>query len=102
MSTAKQTAEDLIASHKIAFFAKTYCPYCQKVRDVIAKLNLGQHVGIIELDEAPEGAAIQEYLAEKTGQKTVPNLFIDGKHIGGSTDFLALESSGELQKLVSA
>ena len=59
-------------------------------------------VGIIELDEESDGADIQNYLFEKTGQRTVPNIFIGGKHIGGSSDLSSLEGSGELQKLIKA
>lgn len=59
-------------------------------------------VGIIELDEDSQGDAIQAYLGEKTGQRTVPNVFISGKHIGGSDDLAKLNSSGELKKLIAA
>jgi glutaredoxin 3 len=46
------------------------------------------------------GAAIQQYLAEKTGQRTVPNIFINQKHIGGCDDLLAAKANGSLQKLL--
>lgn len=47
------------------------------------------------------GKEVQEELFKMTGQKTVPNIFINGKHVGGSTDLEALEKSGELDKLVA-
>jgi glutaredoxin 3 len=37
----------------------------------------------IRLDKVDEGSAIQDYLLEKTGQRTVPNIFINQKHVGG-------------------
>ena len=43
---------------------------------------------------------MQEELFKMTGQKTVPNIFINGKHVGGNSDLVALEKSGELDKLV--
>ncbi|UZJ54109.1 hypothetical protein CBS101457_003429 [Exobasidium rhododendri] len=99
--SAKSVAEKLISDSKVAVFSKSYCPYCKKAKSVIQSFNV-PGVGIIELDEESEGADIQAYLADKTGQRTVPNIFIDGKHIGGSDDLAKLNSSGELQKLISA
>jgi glutaredoxin 3 len=61
-----------------------------------------QDIGIVELDEMSEGQDIQDYLTEKTGQRTVPQIFISGRHIGGNSDLQQLQSSGELQKLISA
>jgi glutaredoxin 3 len=49
-----------------------------------------------------DGAAIQNYLAEKTGQRTVPNIFIEQRHVGGNSDIQAKKSSGELKKLLVA
>ncbi|CAD6893467.1 unnamed protein product [Tilletia controversa] len=103
MSSPKQIAESLISGNTIAVFSKSYCPYCVKAKKAIANLKMGDgEVGIIELDQDSDGADIQAYLADKTGQRTVPNIFIKGKHIGGSSDLLELESKGELKKLVSA
>jgi len=56
----------------------------------------------IELDQVDDGAAIQEYLTQKTGQRTVPNIFINQQHIGGCDDLLQAKSSGKLQKLLLA
>ena len=46
-----------------------------------------------------EGSEIQSYLLEKTGQRTVPNIFIAKKHIGGNSDLSAKKGS-ELEKLL--
>lgn len=46
------------------------------------------------------GSAIQQYLQEKTGQRTVPNIFINEQHIGGCDDLMKLNGSGELKKLL--
>jgi glutaredoxin 3 len=46
------------------------------------------------------GTAIQDYLHQKTGQRTVPNIFIDQQHIGGNSDLQAKKNSGELKKLL--
>lgn len=47
-----------------------------------------------------DGAEIQNALAELTGQRTVPNVFINHKHIGGNSDLQDKKASGELKKLL--
>lgn len=55
-----------------------------------------------EMDEAGEhGRAIQGKLLETTGQRTVPNVFINGKHIGGYDATAALQQNGKLQQLLN-
>jgi glutaredoxin 3 len=58
---------------------------CTKAKRFVNGLDLGDSaVGIIELDEmGEEGAAIQDYLQKKTGQRTVPNVWIKQQFIGG-------------------
>ena len=88
-----------IANNAIVVFSKSYCPYCTKAKNVLAKLDV--NVFIIELDNEETGAAIQAYLETLTGQRTVPNIFISQKHIGGCDDLLKLEKSGQLSTLVA-
>lgn len=56
----------------------------------------------MELDEESDGAEIQEALLELTGQRTVPNVFIAGEHIGGNSDVQALKSQGKLDSKIKA
>ncbi|WFD34172.1 25S rRNA (adenine(2142)-N(1))-methyltransferase [Malassezia cuniculi] len=96
-------AEKLISEHLVAVFSKSYCPYCRRAKDLIQALNIeSSKVGIIELDKDSNGPAIQNYLLEKTGQRTVPNIFINGKHLGGSDDLSNAQSTGELSKLLAS
>lgn len=97
------STQDTIANHKVAIFSKSYCPYCKKTKELIKSLVPEGDVEIVEcvpvripfvavstwtdmhfdpdrLDERDDGSAIQDYLNEKTGQRTVPNVFIS-KHI---------------------
>lgn len=43
---------------------------------------------------------LQAYLQEKTSQRTVPNIFINQKHLGGCSDLLDAQKSGKLQQLL--
>lgn len=55
---------------------------------------------VLELDEIEEGSDIQQALAEINGQNTVPNIYIDGQHIGGNSDLQKLKQTGKLQPLL--
>ncbi|MCL7033619.1 hypothetical protein MKW94_010637 [Papaver nudicaule] len=88
-----------ISSHNIVIFSKSYCPYCKRAKAVFKELNQTPHV--IELDERDDGYDIQGALGEKVGRRTVPQVFINGKHIGGSDDTLDAYESGELAKLLN-
>ncbi|KAI9191767.1 hypothetical protein LWI28_013135 [Acer negundo] len=87
-----------ISSHKIVIFSKSYCPYCRKAKSVFKELNQVPHV--VELDERENGWDIQDTLHEIVGRRTVPQVFIDGKHIGGSDDTVEAYESGKLHKLL--
>lgn len=93
-------AENAIKEHKVVVFSKSYCPFCTKVKDLFKSLNVTFEV--IELDQLPDGAAIQSYLIEKTGQKTVPMTFINGVRLGGCDDTLKAHQEGHLMSLIGA
>ncbi|CCF50101.1 hypothetical protein NDA11_003597 [Ustilago hordei] len=100
---AKQAAEKFISEHLVAVFSKSYCPYCSQAKSLIDKqLGLDKsQVGVLELDQmGSEGSDIQAYLMEKTSQRTVPNIFINQKHLGGCSDLLDAQKSGKLQQLL--
>ncbi|GAA5843514.1 hypothetical protein JCM9279_000775 [Rhodotorula babjevae] len=97
---AKDAVENKISSGKhVVVFSKSYCPYCQKTKALLREL--GADVDTYELDLMEEGSDWQAYLGDKTGQRTVPSVFIGGKHIGGNSDLQALHKSGELKKLLA-
>ncbi|CAN6848774.1 hypothetical protein Bca4012_048260 [Brassica carinata] len=87
-----------ISSHKIVIFSKSYCPYCRRAKSVFGELDQVPHV--VELDEREDGWNVQSALGEIVGRRTVPQVFINGKHIGGSDDTVEAHESGELAKLL--
>lgn len=102
MASSSSPVEDLIQSeidsNKIMVFSKSYCPYCAATKSLFS--SLGVDFKVIELDQRPDGSDIQNKLAEMTGQRTVPNTFINGKHLGGNDKAQAANSSGELKKML--
>ncbi|KAL3893789.1 MAG: hypothetical protein SGCHY_005634, partial [Lobulomycetales sp.] len=93
-SLTPQQVDDLVAGEKVVVFSKSYCPYCINTKKLLA--GKGIDFALVELDEIPGGSDVQAYLAKKTGQRTVPNIFIAQKHIGGNSDLVALNNSGHL------
>ncbi|XP_028774105.1 glutaredoxin-C4-like [Neltuma alba] len=87
-----------ISSHKIVIFSKSYCPYCRRAKTVFKHLNQTPH--IVELDEREDGWKIHSKLSKIVGSHTVPQVFINGKHIGGSDDTIAAYGTGELARLL--
>ncbi|EIN14345.1 glutaredoxin [Punctularia strigosozonata HHB-11173 SS5] len=97
----KDTVESTIADNKIAIFSKSWCPYCKRAKELFRKEFPDEQPKIIELDEVADGAAIQDYLQDKTGQRSVPNIFVNQKHVGGCDDVHALYGGGKLKQLVA-
>ncbi|THV54234.1 hypothetical protein BGAL_0031g00080 [Botrytis galanthina] len=87
MSAAQTKADGIINDNAVAVFSKSYCPYCNATKKLLTDLKANFYS--IELDQVDDGSAIQSYLAEKTGQSSVPNIFIGQKHVGGNSDLQA-------------
>ncbi|XP_071443590.1 thioredoxin reductase 1, cytoplasmic-like isoform X2 [Hetaerina americana] len=77
-----EQVQTLICNNAVMVFSKSYCKFCNKVKEIFRTENIDFHS--IELDLMDtEGKIIQDALAELTKQTTVPNVFLNGKHIGG-------------------
>ena len=74
-------------------FSKSYCPYCQSAKKLLDGLNA--KYGAYELNEHDDGRDMQDALFDLTGQRTVPNIFIGGDHIGGNSDLVTLSNKGK-------
>jgi len=87
MSAAKVKAQKIIDENGVVVFSKSYCPYCKSTKSLLTGLNAPFFV--LELDQVDDGAAIQDALEEVSGQRSVPNIFINKQHIGGNSDIQA-------------
>ncbi|KAF9885485.1 hypothetical protein FE257_012812 [Aspergillus nanangensis] len=90
MSTAKIQAQNIIDENAVAVFSKSHCPYCKASKSLLTEL--GAKMNVVELDKIDDGAALQAALLEISGQRTVPNIFIKQKHIGGNSDLQAIRA----------
>lgn len=83
---------------KIEIYTKFLCPFCTR-----AKALLGKKGAAFEEHEISTSAALRaEMLSRAGGKSTVPQIFIGGRHIGGSDDLAALDRAGELDALLAA
>jgi len=81
----------------IEIYTTNYCPYCVKAKQLLSMKK--QKFTEINVEGDNEARLA---LAEKSGgRKTVPQIFINGKHVGGCDDLYALEDSGELDKILN-
>ncbi|KAJ7116515.1 glutaredoxin [Mycena epipterygia] len=99
--SVQEFVDNAIATNKITIFSKSWCPYCKRTKALFAEKFPEEEPLVLELDEREDGAKIQEYLEEKTGQSSVPNVFVNQKQVGGNDKTQAAFQSGELTRLVN-
>ena len=83
---------------KIVMYTTAYCPFCINAERLL--LNRGvTEIDKIRVDLQPE---LRLEMMEKTGRRTVPQIYIDERHVGGFEDLRALDLAGELEPLLQA
>ncbi|XP_010866920.1 glutaredoxin 2 isoform X2 [Esox lucius] len=93
-----QFLQEVVSHNCIVIFSKTTCPYCKMAKNVFNEI--GATYKVIELDEHNDGRRLQEALAQMTGARTVPRVFINGNCIGGGSDTKELHQQGKLLPLI--
>jgi glutaredoxin 3 len=83
---------------KVEIYTKFLCPYCTRAKALLKDKG----VAIEEYDITMGGPKRAEMLERASGRTTVPQIFIDGRHIGGSDDLAALDRAGGLDPLLAA
>jgi len=82
----------------IEIYTQIFCPYCSRAISLLRRKG----VAFTEID-APHGSAARREAIERSGgQTTVPQIFIDGRPIGGCDELLALDRAGHLDPLLVA
>ena len=81
---------------EIVIYSKSWCPYCDRAKALLTAK--GQTW--TEFDIEADAARRDEMLAQSNGRRTVPQIFIDGQHVGGFDDLQALEDAGKLDPLL--
>ncbi|KAL7680366.1 putative glutaredoxin, Thioredoxin-like superfamily [Plasmopara halstedii] len=100
-AAAADFVDRVTTENGVTVFSKSYCPYCDMAKGVLDEVGVKYHV--VELDlksDKPSGTEIQNALANATGRRTVPNVFIKKQSIGGGTDVQTLFQSGKLTEML--
>ena len=83
---------------RVEIYTKFFCPYCARAKRLLDEKS----VTYKEYEISGGGEKREEMMQRSGGRHTVPQIFIDGRHVGGSDDLAALEREGELDALLSA
>ena len=79
----------------VTLYMSDWCPYCQQARDLLTR----KQVVFTEIDV--EGLPkFREEMIARSNRRTVPQIFIGDKHVGGYDDLFELDRSGELDRLI--
>jgi glutaredoxin 3 len=81
---------------KVEIYTKMFCPYCVRAKQLLTSKG----ADFEEYDISMGGPKRAEMLSRANGGSTVPQIFIDGAHVGGSDDLAALERAGRLDPLL--
>jgi glutaredoxin 3 len=79
---------------KVEMYTTMFCPYCARARALLGRKG----VEFTEIDLIEEPRRRDEMIRRADGRTTVPQIFIDGEHIGGSDELVALDRAGGLDK----
>lgn len=81
----------------VEIYTKAFCPYCTRAM----RLLTSKGVSPDEIDITMGGSRRAEMIERAGGRTTVPQIFIEGRHIGGSDDLAALDARGGLDPLLA-
>jgi len=79
----------------VTLYVSDWCPYCQRAKGLLEQKNVAFNEINVE-----EDVRFREEMIARSNRRTVPQIFIGDKHIGGCEDLYALNDSGELDRLI--
>lgn len=84
--------------NNVVMYSTQVCPYCQMAERLLKARGV-ENVEKVLIDKEPER---REEMMQRTGRRTVPQIFIGETHVGGYDDLSALDRAGELAPLLEA
>jgi len=82
---------------RVEMYSKTTCPYCFRAKDLLRSKGVQIEEYVID-----GGGPKRDEMIDRAGRTTVPQIFIDGRHVGGCDDLFALDRDGRLDPLLQA
>jgi glutaredoxin 3 len=87
-----------MAAPRVIVYSQPFCGYCTAAKRLLQQKG----VEVTEVDVMVEAGRRTEMIERSGGRRTVPQIFIDGRHVGGYDDLSALDRSGELDRLLAS
>ncbi len=82
---------------RITMYCTEVCPYCVRAEQLLKARGVAE-IEKVRVDLQPE---LRAAMMEKTGRRTVPQIYIGERHVGGYDDLAALDRAGELERLLA-
>lgn len=82
---------------KVEIYTTQLCGYCYRAKKLLAERG----IAFIEIDVGADCGLREEMVKRAHGRRTVPQIFVDGRHVGGCDDLYALDREGGLMPLVA-
>jgi glutaredoxin 3 len=79
----------------VTLYVTDWCPYCQRAKNLLTQKNL-----IFNEVNIDDDAKFREEMIARSNRRTVPQIFVGDKHVGGCDDLFELDRSGELDRLI--
>lgn len=82
---------------KVLMYSTAVCPYCIRAEQLLHRKGVTE-IEKVRVDLQPE---LRVVMIERTGRRTVPQIYIDDEHVGGYDDLAALDRAGKLTPLLA-
>ena len=79
----------------VTVYTSDWCPYCRRAKDLLTQKNVV--FSEFNVDDKPE---LRQEMIARSNRRTVPQIFIGDRHVGGCDDLIELDRSGELDRLI--
>ena len=79
----------------VTLYVSDWCPYCQRAKGLLAQKNIAFNE--VNVEEQPKA---REEMITRSNRRTVPQIFIGDRHVGGCDDLFELDRSGKLDRLI--
>lgn len=83
---------------RVRIYVRPDCQYCDRAKELLTEAGIAFDERSVMLDDNTEDRVLRAWIAWSTGQRTLPQVFIDGEPIGGFADLMTLDATGELKR----
>ncbi|KAK3593408.1 hypothetical protein CHS0354_021988 [Potamilus streckersoni] len=102
---AQPFVDNKLKQRKVLLFSKTSSPECKTVKELLQEYKMAvQHFEVVEIEKRQDVNQIEDYfmILCLSDRREVPQLFVDGKYVGGEKEILLMHESGQLKKVLQA